>query len=493
MLIGNLSAELGACGERRRPTGWPSGARRRDGRGLRPPDPQRHQRERRCYLSAAPARSSKVNPGIVRSEQELETATRKSATVNPFALAQAQFDKAVDKLGLEESARTILRQPMRELHVALPVRMDDGSHKVFRGFRVQHNDARGPCKGGIRFHPQETIDTVRALAMWMTWKCALMDLPLGGAKGGVICNPKEMSPRELQQLAREYIRQVYSMIGPEQDVPAPDVYTDPQIMAWMMDEYSRLTGRYSPGVITGKPLPLGGSAGREDATAEGTLYTIREACRHLGIPTRGATLAVQGYGNAGSYTAKLALELLGMRVVAVSDSRGAVCAPEGLDPAAAAEHKRETGSVVGTPATSPITDSDLLALEVDVLVPAALENVLTGDNARQVRAKIVAEAANGPTTLEADEILAQKGVFVIPDFLCNAGGVTVSYFECVQNRSWWYWDREEVYERLDRRMTQAFRQVLAVSLEAKTDMRTAAYMVAVQRVAEAVRLRGWLS
>jgi len=415
-----------------------------------------------------------------------------SQELNPFALAQAQLDKACDKLGLEPEMRAVLRQPMRELHVALPVRLDDGRVQVFQGFRVQHNDARGPCKGGIRFHPAETIDTVRALAMWMTWKCALMDLPLGGGKGGVICNPKEMSSRELQQVAREYIRQIYHMIGPDQDVPAPDVYTDPQIMAWMMDEYSRLVGRHTPDVITGKPLALGGSAGRQDATARGTVYTVREACRHLGILTKGATAAIQGYGNAGAYTAQLLVDLLGMKILAVNDSRGGVYSAEGLDPAAAVEHKAKTKSVVGTPGTSPISEAELLALEVDVLVPAALENVLTGHNAGAVRAKIVAEAANGPTTLEADDLFADKGVFVIPDFLCNAGGVTVSYFEWVQNRSSWYWGEQEVYERLDGRMVRAFREVLATSLEAKTDMRTAAYMVAVQRVAEAIRLRGWL-
>ena len=412
--------------------------------------------------------------------------------LNPFALAQAQLDKACDKISLEPEMRAVLRRPMRELHVAVPVRMDDGRVKVFQGFRVQHNDARGPCKGGIRFHPKETIDTVRALSMWMTWKCALMDLPLGGGKGGVICNPKEMSPRELQQVAREYIRQIYHMIGPDQDIPAPDVYTDPQIMAWMMDEYSRLVGRYTPGVITGKPLALGGSAGRQDATARGTVYTVREACRHLGIATKGATVAIQGYGNAGYYTAQLLVDLLGMKILAVNDSTGGAYSRDGIDPAAALEHKAKTKSVAGTPGTSPISDADLLALDVDVLVPAALENVLTAHNACEVRAKIVAEAANGPTTLEADDVFAEKRIFVIPDFLCNAGGVTVSYFEWVQNRSSWYWDEQEVYERLDDRMVKAFRDVLATSLQAKTDMRTAAYMVAVQRVAEAIRLRGWL-
>ena len=421
----------------------------------------------------------------------MEATPKTTEKMNPFALAQAQLHKACDKLGLEDHMRAVLQQPVRELHVALPVRMDDGRVQVFRGFRVQHNDARGPCKGGIRFHPEETVDTVRALAMWMTWKCALMDLPLGGGKGGVICNPKEMSARELQQLAREYIRQIYHMIGPDQDVPAPDVYTDPQIMAWMMDEYSRLSGYYCPGVITGKPLQLGGSAGREDATARGVIYTIREACRHLGIHPKGATAAIQGYGNAGAYTAQLLKELLGVRALAVSDSRGGVYAPGGIDPVAAVQHKQRTRSVVGLAGTEPIGEQELLSLEVDILVPAALENVLTGDNAGNVRAKIVAEAANGPTTLEADDILEDKGIFVIPDFLCNAGGVTVSYFEWVQNRSSWYWDHQEVYERLDSRMTQGFRQVLATAIEAKVDMRIAAHMVAVQRVAEAMRLRGW--
>ncbi|NIM06064.1 MAG: glutamate dehydrogenase [Armatimonadetes bacterium] len=380
---------------------------------------------------------------------------------------------------------------MRELHASLPVIMDDGTLRVFKGFRVQHNYARGPAKGGIRFHPEETIDTIRALASWMTWKCALADIPLGGGKGGVICNPKEMSPNELERLSRAYIGAIHEILGPDMDVPAPDVYTTPQIMAWMMDEYSKLTGHHCPGMITGKPLELGGSLGRGDATARGTIYTIREACKHLKVDPKGATVAIQGFGNAGSYSALLAEELLGCRVVAISDSRGGVLNLKGIDAKTAIKHKADTGSVAGIPGTEPISNGDLLELKVDILIPAALEKVLNEENADRIQARIVAEAANGPTTPEADIILYKKGIFVIPDFLCNAGGVIVSYFEMVQNRQSYYWDEPEVHERLNRKITKAFHDVLSMSGERNIDMRTAAYCVAVLRVAEAMRLRGW--
>ena len=411
---------------------------------------------------------------------------------NPFQIAQAQLDRAARKLNLDPGIHAVLREPMREMHIRLPVRMDDGSIKVFKAFRVQYNDARGPNKGGIRFHPEETIDTVRALAAWMTWKCAVVDIPLGGGKGGVICNPKEMSQSELERLSRAYIDALAHMIGPEKDVPAPDVYTNPQTMAWMMDEFSKLLGHYTPGVITGKPIALGGSAGRDDATARGGMYTIREAAERLNIDLSKATVAVQGYGNAGYYAALLVSQMFGSKVIAVSDSRGGILMEEGLDADAVLEHKKKTGSVVNFPGSKPVSNAGLLELDVDLLLPSALENVITEKNAENIKAKIVGELANGPTTPEADDILYKRGVFVIPDFLCNAGGVTVSYFEWVQNLYSYYWDEDVVYERLDRKMTKAFQDVLMVSLEHKTDMRIAAYIVAVQRVAEAMKLRGWV-
>jgi glutamate dehydrogenase (NAD(P)+) len=415
-----------------------------------------------------------------------------AATANPFEIAQQQLDKAAAKLGLDSGVHAILREPMRELHVSLPVKMDDGSVKVFKGFRVQYNDARGPNKGGIRFHPDETIDTVRALAAWMTWKCAVVDIPLGGGKGGVVCNPKEMSEMELERLSRAYIDAVGRILGPEKDVPAPDVYTTPQIMAWMMDEYSKITGYNAPGVITGKPLAIGGSEGRGDATARGGAYTVREAAKHLNIDTSKATVAIQGFGNAGQFAATLFSSLLGCKIVAVSDTKGGIYSEDGIDPDAILKHKMATGSVVGFPNTRPVSNSDLLELTVDILVPAALEGVITSANASKIKAKIICELANGPTTPEADEILFKNDVFVIPDFLANAGGVTVSYFEWVQNVTGLYWEEEEVHARLDKKMTKAFKDVLAMALDYKVDMRTAAYMVSIQRVAEAMRLRGWV-
>ncbi|HOD28909.1 MAG TPA: Glu/Leu/Phe/Val dehydrogenase [Syntrophales bacterium] len=414
------------------------------------------------------------------------------AELNPFAVAQKQLDQCAKILNLDPGIQAMLRVPVRELHVSLPVRMDDGTVKVFQGFRVQYNDAKGPTKGGIRFHPDETIDTVKALAAWMTWKCSLVDLPLGGGKGGVICNPKEMSQGELERLSRVYIDQVWRIIGPENDVPAPDVYTNPQIMAWMMDEYSKLCGKNQFGVITGKPLALGGSAGRGDATARGGLYTVREAAKVLGIDLSKATIAVQGYGNAGYYAACLAQSMFGSRIVAVSDSKGGICCDSGFDPVAVGEHKAQTSSVCSFPETDAISNEALLEMDVDILFPSALENVITEANAPKIKAKIIAELANGPTTPEADEILHKNGVHVIPDFLCNAGGVTVSYFEMVQNFYMYYWDEEEVHKRLDRKMTAAYHKVHATSKKYNINMRQAAYVVAVERVVEAMKLRGWV-
>jgi glutamate dehydrogenase (NAD(P)+) len=411
---------------------------------------------------------------------------------NSFEIAQRQFDAAAELLNLNDSLRKVLRVPRRELHFRLPVRMDDGHVEVFEGFRVQYNDARGPCKGGIRFHPEETIDVVRALAAWMTWKTAVVDIPLGGGKGGVICNPKQMSKGELERLSRAYIREVCRTVSPTSDVPAPDMYTTPQIMAWMMDEYEAICMTHQPGVITGKPLSLGGSAGRVDATARGGMHVLREAAKAGNLDLSKATVAVQGYGNAGYYAAKLAKEMLGCTVVAVSDSRGGIRCDSGLDADAVQAHKASTGSVKGFKGTKQITNEEVLELDVDIIIPSAVENVLTGDNAGKVKARISLELANGPNTPEADEILHQNGVLFIPDFLANAGGVTVSYFEQVQNASNYYWDEATVHERLDVKMTKAFNDVLAASQKYQTNMRTAAYCVAVARVAEAVTLRGWV-
>ena len=412
--------------------------------------------------------------------------------VNPFEVAQKQLDECARILKLDPDLHAILRVPMRELHVSLPIRMDDGSVKIFQGFRVQYNNARGPTKGGIRFHPDETIDTVRALAAWMTWKSALLDLPLGGAKGGIICNPKEMSQGELERLSRAYIQAIHQFIGPDKDIPAPDVYTNPQIMAWMMDEYSKIAGKNQFGVITGKPLSLWGSAGRGDATARGGIYILREAAKECGVDLKKASVAVQGYGNAGYYVAYLAKSLLGCKIVAVSDSKGGIFTKEGLDPEEVRKHKDKTGSVINFPNTKAISSEDLLELEVDILIPAALENVITEKNAPNIKAKIVAELANGPTTLEADDILYKNGIHVIPDFLCNAGGVTVSYFEMVQNFYMYYWEEKEVHERLDKKMTVAYHSVVNASSKYNINMRQAAYVVAVKRVVEAMKLRGWV-
>jgi glutamate dehydrogenase (NAD(P)+) len=414
------------------------------------------------------------------------------AEQNPFENARKQLKKCADIMELDEGIHEILRNPMREMHVSLPIRMDDGSIKVFQGFRVQYNDAKGPTKGGIRFHPEETVDTVKALAAWMTWKCAVMDIPLGGGKGGVICNPKEMSQGELERLSRKFISSISMIVGPDKDVPAPDVYTNPQMMAWMMDEFSKFSGKNQAGVITGKPLSIGGSLGRGDATARGGLYAVREAAAEIGLDLKDATVAIQGYGNAGYFAGVLCEELFGCKVVAVSDSRGGVMNVNGFSAQAAQDHKMETGSVVGLAGTEPISNEDLLELDVDVLIPAALEHVITDENAHKIKAKIVAELANGPTTPEADEILYENGVHLIPDFLCNGGGVTVSYFEMVQNFYMYRWSEERVHNRLDAKMTNAYHAVLEASKEYNINMRTAAYVVAINRVVEAMADRGWL-
>ncbi|HEX7550706.1 MAG TPA: Glu/Leu/Phe/Val dehydrogenase [Candidatus Methylomirabilis sp.] len=412
--------------------------------------------------------------------------------MNPFAIAQKQLDTAAARLGLDPATHEFLRWPQKELIVSIPVRMDDDTVKVFRGYRVQYNSARGPNKGGIRWHPDETIDTVRALGAWMTWKTSVVDIPLGGGKGGVTCNPKTMSEREKERLARGYVRAVAGILSVSKDVPAPDVYTTPQIMAWMMDEYETLTGEHHPGVITGKPIPLGGSEGRGDATARGGIYVTREAARELGIDLAGKTMAIQGFGNAGQHAALLGHEVLGLRLTAASDSKGGIYNAKGLDAHKVVDYKLKTGSLQGFPGADPISNEALLELDVTVLFPAALENVITPDNANRIKCKISCELANGPTTPEADDILYDKGIFVVPDFLANAGGVTVSYFEQVQNTYNFYWPLAEVHQRLDEKMTRAFHGVLQMYKKEKANMRQAAYLVAVARVAEACKLRGWV-
>lgn len=415
--------------------------------------------------------------------------------LNPFAVAQEQLDNAANLLGLDEGTHQILRNPMREMQVNLPVRMDDGKVKVFRGFRVQYNDARGATKGGIRFHPDETIDTVRALGAWMTWKTAVVDIPLGGGKGGIICDPKNMSQGELERLSRAYIRQVGRILGEKMDCPAPDVYTNAQIMSWMVDEYYWLNGQNEFGMITGKPIELGGSLGRGDATARGGIFTVREAAKALGLDPASSTYAIQGFGNAGQFAATLHRDVLGGgKLVAVSDSRGGIYNPDGFDADELIAYKLKNRKVSGFPGAKDISNDELLAIEVDILYPAALEQAIRKDNAADVKAKMICELANGPTTPEADKILKDKGVFVIPDFLANAGGVTVSYFEMVQNHYNYHWDLNTVYERLDKKMTQAFADVYNTYKERSgdnIDMRTAAYLVSVDRVAKAMKLRGW--
>jgi glutamate dehydrogenase (NAD(P)+) len=412
--------------------------------------------------------------------------------MNPFTIAQRQLDAAADRLGLDIATHDLLRWPQRELRVTLPVQMDDGKVQIFHAYRVQYNTARGPAKGGLRWHPEETIDTVRALAAWMTWKTAVVDIPLGGGKGGVTCNPKSMSEAEKQRLARAYIRAVASTLSVSKDVPAPDVYTTPQIMAWMMDEYETMVGHHHPGVITGKPIPLGGSEGRGDATARGGIYVTREAAKQLNIDLRGKTMAIQGFGNAGQYAALLGNEILGLKLLAASDSKGGIYNAKGLDPKQVVEYKLKSGSLQGFQGAESITNEELLELDVAVLFPSALENVITATNADRIKCKISCELANGPTTPEADDILHQNKVFVLPDFLANAGGVTVSYFEQVQNTYNFYWPLEEIHQRLDEKMTRAFHGVYQMYLREKVNMRQAAYLVSVARVAEACKLRGWV-
>ena len=417
------------------------------------------------------------------------TAPEVTPVLDAWAVAQRQFDIAADRLDLEPGLRAVLREAERELIVSVPVRMDDGSVKVFTGYRVQHNLGRGPSKGGLRYHQDVTLNEVRALAMWMTWKCAVVGIPYGGGKGGVAVDPKQLSMRELEGLTRRFATNISVIIGPERDIPAPDVNTNAQTMAWIMDTYSMHVGYTVPGVVTGKPISLGGSEGRAEATGRGCVVTISEAARHIGLDIIGATIAVQGFGNAGSVAATL-LDSMGARVVAVSDTQGGIFRAGGLDIVGVKAWKAEHGTVVGFPGAENISNAELLELAVDVLVPAALENQITLENADRIKARIVAEAANGPTTPDADEVLHRKGIFMIPDILCNAGGVTVSYFEWVQDLNRDQWSEEIVNSKLTAIMVRSFAEVVAMAEQEDVDMRTGAYLLAVDRVAKATALRG---
>jgi glutamate dehydrogenase (NAD(P)+) len=409
--------------------------------------------------------------------------------LDPWQVAQRQFDNAADRLDLDPGLRAVLREARRELTVSVPVKMDDGSVQVFRGYRVQHNLSRGPAKGGLRYHQDVTLNEVRALAMWMTWKCAVVGIPFGGGKGGVRVDPKRLSKRELEGLTRRFTTEISVLIGPEKDIPAPDVNTNAQTMAWIMDTYSMHVGYTVPGVVTGKPVSLGGSEGRHEATGRGGVVTIVEAAKHLGLPIEGASVAIQGFGNAGA-TAAYLLEDLGARVVAVSDTMGGIHKPGGLDIKAVRNWKAEHGTVAGFPSAQPIGNDALLELEVDILAPAALESQITAANAERVRPKILAELANGPTTPDADPILAANGVLLIPDILCNAGGVTVSYFEWVQDLNRDQWSEPIVNAKLSEIMVRSFDEVLEMSIRESVDMRLGAYLLAVDRVASATALRG---
>jgi glutamate dehydrogenase (NAD(P)+) len=409
--------------------------------------------------------------------------------LNPFEIAKQQFDRAAELLELDESTRQVLKNTKRQLIVSIPVKMDGGDVKVFEGYRVQHNIARGPAKGGIRFHPRVTLDEVKALASWMTWKCATVGIPYGGGKGGVVCDPKSMSMNELERLTRRYAFEIAPIIGPDRDIPAPDVYTDDQTMAWIMDTISMIRGHTELGVVTGKPVALGGSQGRAEATARGCLYALREACRVKNVPLNGARVVVHGFGNAGANIARMVAED-GARVIAIADSRGAIYNEQGIDVQAALRHKAETSAVQGAPNTTEMARDEVLELECDILLPSALENSITLSNIGRVQTKIIAELANGPTTPGADRVLADRDVMLVPDILANAGGVTVSYYEWVQDLYSYFWSESQVNEALEKTMRTAFENVYATAAQYKTDMRTGAYILAIGRVAEATKVRG---
>jgi len=418
----------------------------------------------------------------------MPTATLTSVR-NPYDVACENFDLAANALELSNDVRAMIKYPERMLTVTLPVRMDAGHIQLFTGYRVQHSTSRGPAKGGIRYHPNVTLDEVKALATWMTWKCAVVNIPFGGAKGGVTCNPKEMSQHELEHMTRRYAASILPLIGPERDIPAPDVYTNSQTMSWIMDTYSMTKGYPIPGVVTGKPIALGGSLGRNEATGRGVFYTIQSACEHLKMHLKGAKVVVQGFGNAGSIAAQL-LHEAGAIVIAVNDSTAAIYNKHGLDIPTVIHYKETVGTLRGFPEAEQIAADEMLAMKCDILVPAALENAIHAENVHTIKAKIIAEAANGPVTPEADIVLHQKGSFVIPDILCNAGGVTVSYFEWVQDEQHLFWDCQSVYDRLEKVMKTSFQEVLKIYLDRKVTTRIAANMLGVGRVAEATKLRG---
>jgi glutamate dehydrogenase (NAD(P)+) len=411
-------------------------------------------------------------------------------TYNPYETAVSHVERVGKMMDMQRDMIDMLRQPRRELTVHMPVKMDDGAVHMFTGFRVQHNNARGPCKGGIRYHPNVTLDEVKALAMWMTWKCTVVGIPFGGAKGGVICNPKEMSKNELEHLSRRYASDIYSFIGPQTDIPAPDVYTDAQVMAWIMDTIAMHEGSAMPQVVTGKPVELGGSIGRDEATSRGLMYIAEEAAKTKEIRLKDASIAIQGFGNVGGNAARLMEKELGAKIVALSDSHGGIYNRDGLNVASVEKYKRQTGSLHDYPDAKNIENYELLELNCDVLVPAALENVINEKNADRIAAKIIVEGANGPTTPKADEILLQKDIMVVPDILSNAGGVTVSYFEWVQDLQFFFWTLDEVNARLRQVMTSAYDKVIALSHSREVDMRTAADMIAMGDVARAIQLRG---
>ncbi|MGK5508070.1 Glu/Leu/Phe/Val family dehydrogenase [Brevibacillus formosus] len=414
----------------------------------------------------------------------------KQESLNLLHSTQTVIKEALEKLGYQESMFELLKEPLRVLTVRIPVRMDNGEVKVFTGYRAQHNDAVGPTKGGIRFHPEVTEDEVKALSIWMSLKAGIVDLPYGGGKGGIICDPREMSFRELERLSRGYVRAISQLVGPTKDIPAPDVFTNSQIMAWMMDEYSRIREFDSPGFITGKPIALGGSHGRETATAKGVTICIREAAKRRNIDVKGARVVVQGFGNAGSYLAKF-MHDAGAKVVGISDAYGALHDPNGLDIDYLLDRRDSFGTVTKL-FNNTITNKELLELECDILVPAAIENQITAANAHNIKASIVVEAANGPTTLEATKILTERGILLVPDVLASAGGVTVSYFEWVQNNQGYYWSEEEVEEKLEKVMVRSFESVYNMSQTRRVDMRLSAYMVGARKMAEASRFRGWV-
>jgi glutamate dehydrogenase (NAD(P)+) len=409
--------------------------------------------------------------------------------LNPFKIAKQQFDRAADYLELDDSMRRVLKNAKRQLVVSIPVKMDNGEVQVFEGYRVQHNIARGPAKGGIRFHPQVTLDEVKALASWMTWKCATVGIPYGGGKGGVVCDTKSLSKGEIERLTRRFAFEIAPIIGPDSDIPAPDVYTDEQTMAWIMDTISMVRGRTELGVVTGKPISLGGSQGRGEATARGCLYALREACRVNAMSLKGARVAVHGFGNAGANIARL-VAADGAIVVAMCDSRSGVYSESGINVDAALRHKKQTKALQGLSNTKEMTSEDVLGVDCDILLPSALENAITLGNVGHVKAKIIAELANGPTTPGADRVLEEEGVFLVPDILANAGGVTVSYYEWVQDLYSYFWSEGEINERLEQTMRAAFRSVHEKAQQFETDMRTGAYILAVDRVAEATRVRG---